>query len=151
MIKKDYESYIILDGNFEDAQIEEIITKYENLFKKNNVEIKNIERIGRRRMAYPINKKQNGYYVCYEFVAATDAIEKIERAYKLDENIMRYLTVFMSKQTIALRDDHFRKKAAALALLEAEKAKAEAEAQAQAVQSEAAPEVNETEEKQTEK
>ena len=122
MIKKDYESYIILDGNFEDTQIEEIITKYENLLKKNDVEINNIERIGRRRLAYPINMKQNGYYVCYEFLAMPDVIEKIERAYKLDENIMRYLTIYMSKQTLAMRDDHFRKKAAQ-ALIAEEKAK----------------------------
>lgn len=127
MIKKDYESYIILDGNFEDSQIEEIILRYENLLKKNDVEIKNIERIGRRRMAYPIKKKQNGYYICYEFVSAPETIEKIERAYKLDENILRYLTVYMSKKTLEMRNEHFKKRAIAQAKMEAEKEKIEEE------------------------
>ena len=53
-MKKNYESYIIFDGNLEDSNIEEFISKYENLLKKNEVDIKNIDRIGRRRLAYAI-------------------------------------------------------------------------------------------------
>ena len=58
-MKKNYESYIIFDGNLEDSNIEEFISKYENLLKKNEVDIKNIDRIGRRRLAYAIKKKLN--------------------------------------------------------------------------------------------
>ena len=122
MIKRDYESYIILDGNFEDAQIEEIITKYEALFTKFNAEISDVERIGRRRMAYPIKKKQNGFYICFNVVAPAEIIAKVERAYRLDENIMRYLTIFMSKKELESKSKHLKKK-----LMMAEAAKVEAE------------------------
>nr|MBP9191516.1 30S ribosomal protein S6 [Ignavibacteria bacterium] len=64
MSKKHYESYIIIDGNLEEAAIEEEITKNENLLKKHEVEIMNIDRIGRKKLAYQIKKRSNGYYVC---------------------------------------------------------------------------------------
>jgi small subunit ribosomal protein S6 len=110
LIKKHYESYIIVDGNFEDNVIEEIIKKYEAYFKKNDVEIKNTDRIGRRRMAYAIKKKQNGFYVCFEVVANPQVIAKLERTYKLDENILRYLCVIMDKKTLKEKDDYLKKK-----------------------------------------
>jgi small subunit ribosomal protein S6 len=116
-----YESYIILDGNFEDPTIEEVIKKYENLLKKSNAEIKNIDKIGRRRLAYQIKKKQNGYYICFEFIAEPGIITKLERAYKLDENILRYLTVYMSKNELKSKDNYLKKKALIQQRLEEEK------------------------------
>ncbi|MBN1633854.1 MAG: 30S ribosomal protein S6 [Ignavibacteria bacterium] len=127
MTKRHYESYIILDGNFEDPTIEEIIKKYEKLLSKNKVEIKNIDKIGRRRLAYPIKKKQNGYYICFEFTAAPDFTAKIEKAYKMDENILRYLTIIMSKNELKSKENYLKKKAIILQNLEAEKEKQEQE------------------------
>jgi small subunit ribosomal protein S6 len=110
LVKKHYESYIIVDGNYEDNVIEEIIKKYEAFFKKNEVEIKNVDRIGRRRMAYAIKRKQNGFYICFEIIASPVVIAKLERTYKLDDNIMRYLSVIMDKRTMKEKDDYLKKK-----------------------------------------
>lgn len=132
MIKKHYESYIIVDGNYEDNVIEEIIKKYEAFFKKNEVEIKNVDRIGRRRMAYQIKKKQNGFYVCFEIIASATVIAKLERTYKLDENIIRYLTIIMDKKTLKEKDDYLKKKSMlAEAAAREQKAAAEAEVPAE--------------------
>jgi small subunit ribosomal protein S6 len=112
LVKNHYETYIIVDGNYEDNVIEEIIKKYEAFFKKNDVEIKNIDRIGRRRMAYTIKKKQNGFYICFELISKPDVIAKLERTYKLDENIIRYLSIIMDKKTLKEKDDYLNKKSA---------------------------------------
>jgi small subunit ribosomal protein S6 len=111
LTKKHYESFIILDGNYEDNVIEETISKYEVFLKKNEAEIKNIDRIGRRRMAYAIKNKQNGYYVCFEFIAPPQLIAKLERTYRLDENIIRYLSMSMSLKTLKEKEDFLKKKA----------------------------------------
>ncbi len=111
MSKRYYESYIIFDGNLEDAGIEEEITKYENLLLKNEIEINKIDRMGRKRLAYPIKKRQNGYYVCFEISAPPQIITKIERAYVLDENILRYLTIFMSVKALKEKDEHLKNRA----------------------------------------
>ena len=111
MIKKNYESYMIFDGNFDDHAIEEIISKYENLLKKNDVDIKNIDRIGRRRLAYAIKKKLNGYYVCFEIISDPAFLAKLEKTFKLDENVLRYLNVHMDKKTMQEKDEYLKKKA----------------------------------------
>ena len=125
MVNKNYETYIIVDGNLEDNVIEDIIAKYESLLKKNGVEIKNIEKIGRKRLAYPINKKQNGFYICYEIISDPDYISKLERIYKLDENVLRYLTVYMSKKTIKEKEEYLKKRAVMAAKYDAEKKETE--------------------------
>jgi len=109
--KKYYESYIIIDGNLDDNAVDEIIKKYENLFKKNEIEINNIDKIGRRRLAYPIKKRVNGYYVCFEINSPSNLLSKLERTYILDENILRYLTIYMSSKTIREKEDHLKNKA----------------------------------------
>lgn len=140
-MKKHYESYIIVDGNYEDNVIEEIVKKYDAFFKKNEVEIKNIDRIGRRRMAYAINKKQNGYYICFEVIADPQVIAKLERTYKLDENILRYLSIIMDKKTMKEKDDYLKKKS----LLAAEAAAKEAKSVEEVAVPEVSPEEPKTE------
>ena len=111
MAKKYYESYIIVDGNFEDPVVEEIISKYETLLKDNNAEIVKTDRVGRRRLAYPIQKKQNGYYVCFEFLSEPQFIEELDLKYRLDDNIIRYLTTFVDEKTLKSKEAHFKKRA----------------------------------------
>lgn len=135
MSKKHYESYIIVDGNSEDAAIEEIISKYDALLKKNEAEIKLTDKIGRKKLAYAIKGKLNGYYVCFEFTAEPTVIAKLERAYKLDDNIMRYLTVTLDKKTLSEKADYLKKRALHQAAMESareEEAKKQAEAEANA-------------------
>lgn len=117
-MNRDYESYIIVDGNLEDDSVEEIIKKYENLLKKQKAEIKNIDRIGRKRLAYPIKKKQNGYYICFEFIAKNDVVQKLEKAYKLDESILRYLTIYLTKKELNAKKNYLEKRAALLNKIE---------------------------------
>ncbi len=111
MSKRYYESYIIIDGNLEDSAIDEEIKKYESFFRKNEIEVNNLDRMGRKRLAYPIKKRLNGFYVCFEMTAPPQTITKLEKTYKLDDNILRYLTVYMSPKTIREKEDHLRNKA----------------------------------------
>lgn len=125
MSKKLYESYIIIDGNLEEPAIEEEIKKYEALLLKNDIEIININRIGRKRLAYAIKKRLNGFYVCFEILAPANILSKIERSYILDENILRYLTVYISSITKREKEEHFKNKALLQSKYEEEKLKQE--------------------------
>jgi len=121
-VKRNYEIYIIVDGNFEDPTVEEIISKYEKLMVKNGTEIINIDRMGRKRLAYPIKKKVNGYYVCFEVLAPADVVGKLEKTFRIDENILRNLAIVMSKRDLKDKQEYFIKKAATFAAYEAQKA-----------------------------
>lgn len=123
MSKKFYESYVIFDGNLDDSAIEDLIKKYESYFSKNDIELVNSVRIGRKRLSYEINNKQNGFYVCFEILSPSGLISKFERAYILDESILRYLTIFVSDKTRKEKDEHFKYKAIMQAKFEDNKAK----------------------------
>lgn len=133
MSKKYYESYVIIDGNLDDNAVQDVVTKFTNFFKKNEIDILNVNNIGRRRMAYPIRKRQNGFYVCFEIMCNPGVIAKIERAYQLDENLLRYLSIQVSDRTKKEKEVHFKNKAlqeeAKLAELQATRAKEEAAAE----------------------
>lgn len=135
-VKRNYEIYIIVDGNFDDATIEGITTKYENFMKKNGAEILNIDKIGRRRLAYPIRKKVNGFYTCFEVLAPADVVGKLEKNFRIDENILRHLAIYMSSVDLKEKQDYLKKKALTLARLEAERASEENKAAATAPEAE---------------
>jgi small subunit ribosomal protein S6 len=99
-----YESVIILNATLEDAQIETEIEKVKDFIQKNNGEIRAVEKWGRRRLAYPIKKKNNGFYVLYEFKTSGELIAKLERHYHLNENIIRFLTIQMDKKALKAKE-----------------------------------------------
>lgn len=96
-----YETVIIVSASLEDEDIEKILKRYEEFFKNNNVEILEVERWGRKRMAYHIKKIRTGYYFLIRFRSEGSFIKKFERALQLDEQILRYLTVRLDKKALA--------------------------------------------------
>jgi small subunit ribosomal protein S6 len=53
---------------------------------------------GRRRLAYPIKKKYNGYYVYMAFEAASEILPLVERFFNLEENVLRHMTLELSEK-----------------------------------------------------
>ncbi|PLX31570.1 MAG: 30S ribosomal protein S6 [Ignavibacteria bacterium] len=99
-MKRFYECTFIVNPGLDDAQIESTVKMAEDTITKNGGEIVNIEHVGRRRLAYPISKKHNGFYVSIEFESEGRIIEKVERFLTLDENVMRFLTVHLDPREL---------------------------------------------------
>ncbi len=97
---KNYESVIILNATLEDEQIEVSLNKILESIKSYGGEIKDLDKWGRKRLAYPIEKAKSGYYVVIRFAAPTEAITRIERVYRLDETVIRFLTVELTKEAL---------------------------------------------------
>ena len=97
---RQYETTFIIDAYLSNEQIEEKIQIYIKLIEENEGKILNIDRWGKRRLAYEIARKQYGYYVYIRFEAPGTIIQIIERDYKLDDDIIRYLTVLVPKTAI---------------------------------------------------
>jgi small subunit ribosomal protein S6 len=91
--RKVYETTVIVNPTLEEHQVEGIIKNIEELIAKNAGTVKSTERWGRKRLSYPINKRNNGYYAHFEFEAEGDIVIDLERNLEYDENVMRYLTV----------------------------------------------------------
>ncbi|HPN38474.1 MAG TPA: 30S ribosomal protein S6 [Melioribacteraceae bacterium] len=97
---KNYESVIILNATLEDEQIEVSLNKILDSIKSYGGEIKDLDKWGRKRLAYPIEKAKSGYYIVIRFAAPTEAIARIERVFRLDETVIRFLTVELTKEAI---------------------------------------------------
>jgi small subunit ribosomal protein S6 len=95
-----YETTFVVNAALDDPQIDAVIDKVTELITKNGGRVQDLNKWGRKRFAYPIKKKNNGFYVVIEFTAPGDLIAKLERHYHLDEDIIRYLTVQLSKKAL---------------------------------------------------
>jgi len=100
MTKKMYESAVIINAALEEDQIQSIISHIKELISSNDGEITDIEEWGRKRLAYMIKKSKIGYYIIFQFNAYPQIISTLEKFYKLDENILRYLSIKLTKNAL---------------------------------------------------
>lgn len=97
MRKRTYESVVIINATLEDEQVEATISRMQETITTHGGELIDLDKWGRKRLAYPIKKAKSGYYVVFRFSATTDLVATLERNYRLDENIIRYLTIQLDK------------------------------------------------------
>ena len=88
----DYETVLIIDGLLDESVIESEIKKVEKFIKKNG-KLKNVDKAGKKRLAYPIKKKSHGYYTIFTFDGDGRLIQEMEHGFRYNENVLRYLTV----------------------------------------------------------
>lgn len=100
MSKKVYESAVLINAALEDEQIQSIVSHIKEIILNSDGKIVEIEDWGRKRLAYVVKKSKIGYYVIFRFNALPNVNSKLERFYKLDENILRYLTIKLSETAL---------------------------------------------------
>lgn len=99
--KRLYETTFIINAALDDSDIESVINKVISYIENNGGEITETNKWGRRRLAYPINKKYNGYYVHLVFETKPSAVPILERFLVLEDTVLRHLTLILP---IKLRD-----------------------------------------------
>lgn len=95
-----YESAILINAALDDDTIKNLITRVKETITTNGGDILEIEDWGRKRLAYQVKKSKIGYYSIFRFNSQPDLIPKLERYYQLDESILRYLTITLSKDAL---------------------------------------------------
>ena len=98
-----YETTFIVNASVDDAQIEAAIARVQDVITKNGGTITSLNKWGRKRLAYSIHKKTTGFYCHLEFEAEGAVIGLVERAYQLDELILRFLIIHLSKNALKAR------------------------------------------------
>jgi small subunit ribosomal protein S6 len=92
-----------VNAGLDDPQIDIVIDKVKELIIKHGGEIMELAKWGRKRFAYPIKKKNNGFYVLCEFKSGGDIVPRLERHFQLDENIIRFLIIALDKKSLQAR------------------------------------------------
>jgi len=88
-----YEAVYIFDAALDEAAINEKLERYHGLATEAGGEVSAVDLWGVRQLAYPIQKKNSGYYVVAQVNAVTESLPEFERILKLDESLLRYLLV----------------------------------------------------------
>ena len=86
-----YEMLYILDSVLEDEAKEAIIKKFEDLVKSNGGVIEKTDRWGMKKLQYPINYKNEGYYVLMTFEAEKTLVVEMKRIAGITDGIVRRL------------------------------------------------------------
>jgi small subunit ribosomal protein S6 len=89
-----YETVYILDSALEEPAINEKLERFHSLITKDGKgTITNVAHWGKRTLAFPVRKRESGYYVVVQFEAEGEVLPEFERAVKLDESVLRFMVV----------------------------------------------------------
>jgi small subunit ribosomal protein S6 len=97
-IRRLYESTFIINAALEDPDVEAVIRRVTDYIENHGGTFVEMNKWGRRRLAYPIKKKYNGYYVYMAFEAASEILPLVERFFNLEENVLRHMTLELSEK-----------------------------------------------------
>ena len=85
-----YEIMIIVDGDEEDAKVDEIVQSVDTWIQGQNGQIATTDKWGKRKFAYEINHKTEGHYVVLEMTAGQLDMEPLERQLRLIDEVVRH-------------------------------------------------------------
>lgn len=93
-----YELMLLLNPQLEEEAIEAVIKKTTDIVTSRNGEIENIDRWGKRRLAYEVQDHTEGFYVVIRFKADNEATTEVNRVLKITEEVLRFLLVRKDKE-----------------------------------------------------
>jgi small subunit ribosomal protein S6 len=88
-----YETTFILEPGFDEGKVNEEIERVSQWIRDLGGEVLEVQRWGKKRLAYEIGKKRDGVYTLVLYQAGGAAVKEIERRLRLNESVMRVLTV----------------------------------------------------------
>ena len=100
MAKKiaNYETVVIFSvQNIDEEGLAALSEKFKSLIASNGT-ITNVEEWGKRRLAYPINDENEGYYLFIEFTSTPELPAELDRIYKITDGVLRSLIIVKEEQ-----------------------------------------------------
>ncbi len=88
-----YETMYILRPDMNEEHVGQAIGKYQEILREHGAKILETQHRGKRRLAYPIQKFREGIYIQMNYRAPGAVIATMERAMRLSEEVIRFLTV----------------------------------------------------------
>jgi len=90
---RNYENLVIVKPTFTAEEIQASIKAVEEVITSNGGEIATTQAMGMRKLAYPIDKNERGYYHVIYYTVAPAAIAEIERKFRINEDLLRFVTI----------------------------------------------------------
>ena len=116
-MNRTYEIMFIVRPDVEEAEIDKLIEGFSGNVTNGGGEIKSVEKMGRRRLAYTVRKFNDGFYILLTIAAEGSLIAEIERRLRVSEQVIKFITVRMDEEekrlakVKALRDSKVKRSA----------------------------------------
>jgi small subunit ribosomal protein S6 len=116
-MNRTYEIMFIVRPDVEEAEIDKLIEGFSANVTNGGGEVKSVEKMGRRRLAYTVRKFNDGFYVLLNIAAEGSLITEIERRLRVSEQVIKFITVRMDEEekrlakVKALRDSKVKRSA----------------------------------------
>lgn len=91
-LKNSYETVLVLSMKLGEEGIENMIKKFQDLIEA-NATLNNVDKWGKRRLAFMINKETEAYYVLFDFTSEADFPAELDRIYKITDGVLRSLII----------------------------------------------------------
>ncbi len=119
-----YETTVIVDPDISDDKRNQLSERTKDLIASQGGLFVNADEWGNRKLAYEIKKKPRGYYVCLDFCGTGKVVDEIERNFRIDDKVMKFMTILIDKD---VNIDAVKEEMAKAETERVEAAKAEAE------------------------
>jgi len=87
-----YELFYMIKTDITEEQTEAVIEKFNGILTRQGAEVTAVDKWGKRKLAYIIDKKyRDGYYVLVKFNGSAAAVKEADRLLKIDDNVLRHM------------------------------------------------------------
>jgi small subunit ribosomal protein S6 len=93
-----YESIIILDPDLSEDQRSPVLERVKESIRLEGGILALFDDWGLKKLAYEIKKKERGYYVRFDFCGTVALVDEIERFYRIDDRVLKYMTVLIDAE-----------------------------------------------------
>jgi small subunit ribosomal protein S6 len=94
---KQYETTVIFDPGLEEARVNEEVERVTQPIAQAGGEVVEVQRWGKRKLAYVIRKRRDGTYVHVKHKSPPELIAEMDRRFRLNESVLRHLTIIAPK------------------------------------------------------
>ncbi len=98
-----YESLFIIRPSVSDEETGALIEKMKSVADKTGAQFIKAENWGRKKLAYEVRRERKGTYAYFYFRAPNHTVGELERAYRLEDNIIKFLTIRLEKELVSRR------------------------------------------------
>ena len=98
-----YELMYIIDPAVEEEARKALIARFCDLIAGNGGAVDKVEEMGKKRLAYPVNYKTEGYYVLVNFQAEAELPKELERNLQISDSVIRYLVIRQIERKVGIK------------------------------------------------
>ncbi len=92
-----YETIFISNSDLQEKRQKDLFEKAQNVITQQGGAIIDFDEWGNKKLAYEIKKKSHGFYVCMTYAGNGEIVDELERIFRLDDNIMKFMTILKNE------------------------------------------------------